>query len=78
MVMLEAGSIDFEVVHVRGDIRELKLTGGRGYGLPPIQGQIVGEAHACVNDGGTAWIGDLPADGPGSSERLAERAGPKR
>jgi len=27
MVMLEAGSIDLEVVDVRGDVRELKLTG---------------------------------------------------
>jgi len=27
MVMLEAGSIDFEVVDIRRDIRELKLTG---------------------------------------------------
>ena len=72
MVMLEADSIDFEVVDVRGNICELKLAGGRGHGFPPIQGQIVGQAHACVDDSGTARISDLPADGPGTSKRLAE------
>ena len=71
VVMLESGGIDFEVVDVRRDIRELNLARSLRRGLPPIQGQIVGQGHRRAGYDGSARIGDFPADGPRSAQRLA-------
>ena len=77
MVMLESGSIDFEVVDVRRDIGELKLAGSRRSWPPGDTRSDRWTGSPCAGDDGAAWISDFPADGARTAQGLAERARPK-